>query len=218
MQSTLPATEHLARLAVSVLVVDDRAADRAAVAGTLAGAPQIAAVTAVATAAAALAAVLADPPDVVIVEHRLPDRDGLALARKLKNLTVPPRVLMRCARHDARLAVAALICGADGVVEAGQTAAELRAAVLTLAGGGRLDSALAPEVMRGVSTLLDAADVPILGMLLNGVAPAEIAAILAISRGRLEARRHAILDRLLAPRRSASRHLARRLSPAGVAT
>jgi len=197
MDRTTTQAEHRARR-LRVLVVADGAPAREAIASALGYAE----ITAVATARAAIVAAIVAEHGVAVIDHRLPDVDALALVRKLKNLPRPPRVLLFSPGGDPHLALAALVCGADGIADGG----ELSQAVMAVTAGGRRHPALAPDTMREVAARLDATDAPILGMLMNAVPPGEIAAVLGISRGRLEARRHAILERLLALR---SAHRAR---------
>ena len=59
-----------------------------------------------------------------------------------------------------------------------------------------ISQALDARALRAIGERLDAADLPILGMLSHGVAPAEIAVTLGLEPEWLEARRWAMLSRL----------------------
>lgn len=82
---------------VRVLVVDDHPDVRAAVSAMLA-AGGFAVIGAVATGAEALAASAEGAPDVVVLDIRLPDLDGFAVAERLAALPAPPAVVLVSSR------------------------------------------------------------------------------------------------------------------------
>jgi len=84
----------------SVLVVDDDPAFRRVAHGLLASFG-LAVAGEAGTAAAALAAAAALRPDPALVDVRLPDRDGVALARELTALPWHPRVVLTSNNADA---------------------------------------------------------------------------------------------------------------------
>ncbi len=73
---------------------------------------------------------------VVLVDLRLPDRDGCALCRELKLLRHPPRVLVLTSFGDEADMVAAFAAGADGYVLKTSADDVLVAAIVTVATGG----------------------------------------------------------------------------------
>src|SRR3954452_17121723 len=193
-----------------VLVVDDHAAVRAGVQAVLAREPDLQPIGGASSADQALDKARARRPDVAVVDHRLEAGDGLTLTRKLKALPDPPAVLVYSAHADASLTVAAVVAGADGVVGKGADADHLCDAIRVVADGGSVRPKLLPSTLRSSAQRLDTADVPILGMLVHRTPPAEIARVLDMTEGRLDARRWAMLRRLTGRERHASTR-ARRL-------
>ena len=82
---------------VRVLVVDDHPDVRAAISAMLA-AGGFAVVGAVGTGAEALAGAAESAPDVVVLDIRLPDLDGFAVAEGLAALPAPPAVVLVSSR------------------------------------------------------------------------------------------------------------------------
>jgi DNA-binding NarL/FixJ family response regulator len=194
------------RWPIRVLVVDDHPAVRAGVRELLAAQPDIPTVTAVANARDAMSAARAQPFDVAIVDYHLPDRNGLALTRQLHTLPAPPRVLIYSAFADTSLAVAALVAGADGICDKSRADTDLCHAIRAVAGGVPVLPAMRPQAMRAITARMETDDLPILAMLVGRVAPEDIAHVLGISLGWLEARRWAILQRLTEHARSRGTH------------
>lgn len=172
---------------IRVLAVDDHPALQAGLLTVLRGEPGIVPCGAVGTAADALAGMERDP-DVVLVDYQLPDEDGLELCRRLKLLAEPPRVLIYSAHADARLVIPARLAGADGMVDKGAPADLLFEAIRTVAKGGTVFPPPGRDLLEESGELVEAGDLPILGMLLEGVAPAEAAEALGLEREALDAR------------------------------
>jgi len=187
-------------LAMRVLVVDDHPAVRAGVRGLLLAQRDVASVTAVPNARDAVAAAREQEFDVAVVDYHLPDRDGLSLTRQLNSLANAPGVLLYSAFADTQLAVAALVAGAGGICSKERGDLDLWDAVRAVAAGVPALPAIRPDAMRAIGSALDEEDLPIVAMLIDRVAPEEIAVMLGVSRGWLEARRWAILQQLMEPR------------------
>lgn len=198
---------------IRVLIIDDHPAIRAGVAGVLAAEPDIEPVAMVATAREALIEAGRASLDVAIVDYHLPDRDGLSLALQLKALPDPPAVLIYSAFADARLRMGASIAGADALASKDCPADELCATVRVVANGGCSLPAIPAEVLSAVASRLEVEDLPILGMLVNRIAPAEVAEVLGISSEWLEMRRWAILQRIASPDRHPDAGTSTRLRP-----
>jgi DNA-binding NarL/FixJ family response regulator len=182
---------------IRVLVVDDHPAVRYGVTRLIAEQPDMAVIASAATADSALA--VGETVDVAVLDYHLGARDGLWLTRRLKRLDQPPRVLIYSAFADQVLAVAVTIAGADGLLGKGTLVDELSIAIRRLAGGRQSLPAVKSPVANSLRSRLNSGEQAVFGMLLHGIAPAEIAEALAITPGELEVRRSMIL-RSLSPR------------------
>ena len=202
-QQTLPtngnmpsARRHSNNQVLRVLVVDDHPAVRVGLRQLIAAEPGLTLVAAVATAREGLAQAIALSPRVAIVDHRLPDHDGLTLTRRLKTLPEPPGVLVYSAYADPMMVIGAIVAGADGVAAKTARSDQICDAVRAIADGKPALPPVSLTALRRIAVLLDAGDTPILGMLVHGTPPSEIAEVLAISQDWLDARRWAILQHL----------------------
>lgn len=189
-----PGTGPLAR--TRLLVVDDHAAVRAGLRELLGDHDDLHVVAAVATAEAGLQVAERERIDVALVDYQLGGRNGLWLSRKLKRLWDPPAVLIYSAYADGVLAAAAIVAEADAIVSKGRIGIDLVDAVRRVASGDRHVPPLPPRVADSLRRRLDHEEQAIFGMLLAGMAPAEVAATLGLSRGGLESRLGSLLRRI----------------------
>jgi DNA-binding NarL/FixJ family response regulator len=113
------------RILTRVLIVDDHPALRAGLATVLRMEPGMVVVGAASRASEAVRKVKLSWPEVVLVDYQLPDADGLALCQQLKVIAESPAVLIYSAYADGSLAIAAMVAGADGLVNKAAPAAEL---------------------------------------------------------------------------------------------
>lgn len=181
---------------IRVLLVDDHPAVRDRLTGVIAADPRLSPVASAATARDALMHARHLHPDVVVVDYYLPDQDGLALAHRLKTFEPPPAVLVYSAFADPAMAIGAIVAGADGVASKGTASDELRHVIRRIADGGRWMPEITPAALRRMAARLDPEDAPILGMLVHGTPPMEIAEVLGIGEEWLDARRWAMLQQL----------------------
>jgi DNA-binding NarL/FixJ family response regulator len=181
-----------------VLLVDDHPAVRAGLTSVLRGEPGIVVVGAVARAAEAVAKLTITWPDVVIVDYRLPDSDGLALCQQLKAMPDPPAILVFSAFADGSLAVAAQIAGAEGLVNKAASPYELIDAVRAIRRGTMIWPLPSPAVTAEVATAIDEEDLPILGMILNGTTRAEVSDVLNLTEAEISSRIAAMVKRIMA--------------------
>jgi DNA-binding NarL/FixJ family response regulator len=180
----------------SVIVVDDHAAVREGLRAMLEADPALRVTGVAGEAREALTLTREAPADVVVLDRHLPDDDGLSLCLRLKARAAPPRVLIYSAYADERLLVLAMIAGADALVDKAADPEDLAAIVRALGRGERFEWRASPSALEAVGSRLDPEDLPVLGMLVHGTRPADIAQTLRMSDAWLVARRWAMLSRL----------------------
>ena len=185
----------------TLLIVDDHPAVRAGLAALIAPEPDLRVVATAADAEAALARAEEHRPDVALIDFHLPGEDGLELCLRLDGVAPRPRRVLYSAFADELLAVLAIVAGADALVPKSSDPEQLLETLLTVAVGQRIAMTPSRTAMTTVSAALEPADLPVLGMLIHGTPPAEVADTLAMSPDWLLARRWAILQRL-SPRRT----------------
>jgi DNA-binding NarL/FixJ family response regulator len=179
-----------------LLIVDDHSAVLAGLRELLAAEPDFELVAAVASAEAAVSVAEREPVDVAVVDYQLGGRSGLWLSRKLKRLSEPPAVLIYSAYTDGVLAAAAVVAEADGIVSKAKLGGELCQAIRHLAAGRRQLPPLSPRLADSLRRRLDQQEQAIFGMLLAGIEPAEVAAILGLPAVALESELWKMLRRL----------------------
>jgi len=172
-----------------VLVVEDHRMVAESLAGALRSTPGIDVLGVVSTAAAAVRAVSENPPDVVLMDYRLPDGDGIETARRLQVEHSATRVVILTASDDHALMLAAIEAGCAGYVTKDRSLEELVAAVRAAHAGTTL---LSPDLLmrlvgRRASDLrqlgddLTVRETEVLTMLAVGRSNAAIAGELGIS-------------------------------------
>ena len=135
--------------AVRVLLVDDDPLVRSGLKMLLAGAEQVDVVGEVDDGRGVLAAVDSQHPDVVLMDIRMPQLDGIAATRLLRELPAAPAVLVLTTFQADELVLGALRAGAAGFLVKDTPPAELVRAIEAVHSG---DSVLSPTVTR---TLVD---------------------------------------------------------------
>ena len=130
-----------------VLVVDDDDLMRAGLAELLSNDPTIEIVGQASTGRQAIARVPSLAPDVVLMDVRMPDVDGIAATRELARVAPAARVLILTTFEQDDYVFGALRAGASGFLVKRTRPEELIAAVHTIAAG---DSLLSPSVTRRV--------------------------------------------------------------------
>jgi two-component system nitrate/nitrite response regulator NarL len=97
---------------------------------------------------AALEAIRRERPDVALVDHEMPDVDGLGVVRATARDGLPTRVLLLSAHTDSGIVFQALEAGAAGYLSKDARRAEIVQAVLDVARG---KTVVPPEVAAGLA-------------------------------------------------------------------
>jgi DNA-binding NarL/FixJ family response regulator len=123
------------RQPVRVVIVDDEQLVRMALRLIIDGEPDLTVVAEAADGNAALTVVEQHCPDVVLMDIRMPGRDGLSATRELLSRPAPPRVLMLTTFDSDDLVLGALNAGALGFVFKDTQPSQVIEAVRTVAKG-----------------------------------------------------------------------------------
>ncbi len=166
---------------IRVAVVDDHHAVRLGLRAALEHEPDLEPVGEATTARELPPLLYRTSPDVVIIDYRLPDDDGLTLCRRVKSDPPAPAVLLHSAFAEDWITLPAILAGADGVVHKGAPGRELAEAIRIVAGGGQAMPDLLPEFLSAASEAIDVENRPILGMLAHGTPLADVANTLRLS-------------------------------------
>ncbi len=131
-------------MTVRVLVADDQALLRAGLSGIVETAPDLTVVGEAATGSEAVAQVATLRPDVVLMDIRMPEMDGLAATRAI-TAAGPTKVLILTTFDLDEYVYAALRGGASGFLLKDTPPADLHAAIRVVAAGEAL---LSPGITR----------------------------------------------------------------------
>jgi DNA-binding NarL/FixJ family response regulator len=135
-------------------------------------------------------------PDVVLLEHHLPDGDGLSLCRRLKALPRSPRVVLYTADPDGDRVLLARVACADGLVDKAAAPARLFEAVRVVARGGTALPPLEPETMEAAAQRIDPEDLALMAMLVDGTSASDAADALRLDPRKVGRRIERLLGRL----------------------
>lgn len=178
---------------IKVLVVDDHPAVRAGLQALIGAEPDMRATGEASDEFTLLSAVRRFEPDVVLLDYKLPGTNGIVLCRRLKAQLNAPKVIIYSSFVTASMAVPARIAGADALLDKAVAPRDLSTAIRSVIRGEAAIPQLSPEAMSLAADLMQARDLPILGMLANDVTPREIAETLDISVEELDHRTEGIL-------------------------
>jgi DNA-binding NarL/FixJ family response regulator len=132
-------------MAVRVLLVDDDALVRAGLRMILSSADDLEVIGEADDGAAAVRAVTADRPDVVLMDIRMPEVDGIAATERLRALPDPPQVIVLTTFHADDYVLRALRAGAGGFLLKDTAPAEIINAIRLVHAG---EAMLSPSVTR----------------------------------------------------------------------
>jgi DNA-binding NarL/FixJ family response regulator len=130
---------------IRVLLVDDDALVRAGLRMILSSAEDLDLVGEVDDGARAVAAVREHRPDVVLMDIRMPEMDGITATAALRRLDAPPQVIVLNTFQADEQVLSALRVGASGFLLKDTPPAEILNAVRLVAAG---DAMLSPSVTR----------------------------------------------------------------------
>lgn len=139
---------------ISILLADDHPALREGLRQTLDTSAGIRVVGAASTAGEARALLHACQPDVLLLDIRLPDEDGLMLLREIRAEGVSTQVVIFTAYGDDASVVAALQAGAAGYLNKDIATPELVTAIKAAAAGRRVFSPAIAARLKGREGLL----------------------------------------------------------------
>ena len=130
---------------IRVLLVDDDALVRAGLRMILSSSEEIEVVGEAADGTDAVAAVQAHRPDVVLMDIRMPEMDGIAATSALRRLPTPPHVIVLTTFQADEHVLSAVRAGADGFLLKDTPPAEIVQAVRLVTAG---EAMLSPSVTR----------------------------------------------------------------------
>ena len=137
-------------------------------------------------------------PAVVLLEHHLPDGDGLSLTRRLKALSPAPQVIIYTADPDRALVLLARVAGADGLVDKAAAPDELFEATRVVARGATWLPPLEAHDLDAAAHRIDPEDLALLAMLVDGTPVVDAADTLRLDRRNVGRRIERMLGRLRA--------------------
>jgi DNA-binding NarL/FixJ family response regulator len=184
---------------IRVALVDDHYAVRLGVAAAVDAQAGMMPVGAAACAGEVPALLRQTAPDVLVVDYRLPDEDGLSLCLRLRRGAGSPALLVHSAFADDWLTLPALVAGADGILNKGSTGFQLTQAIREVARGRSAMPTVAPGLLIAANEAVDPEDQGILGMLVHGLPADEICHVAGLTAAGLHARRERMLCALRTP-------------------
>ena len=136
-----------ARKRVTVVVADDHPLYRDGVVRALSASGQVDIVGEAADGRSALAQIQEHRPDVALIDYKLPDLDGVAVANAVVRDELPTRVLLVSAFTDSGVVYHALETGAAGFVSKEARREQIVDAVLACARG---ENVVPPDIASGL--------------------------------------------------------------------
>jgi DNA-binding NarL/FixJ family response regulator len=192
---------------VQVLLVDDQAVIRDGLKAMLSTAPGIAVAGEARDGQEAIALVRQCSPDVILMDIRMPDMDGLEVTRRLRDLRAPASVIMLTMYQDIEYLLKAINCGAAGYLVKDVDADTLITTIQTVAAGGSIiEPQLLRTLLRRIGTIpavreqraekLTRREEDVLILLGKGLSNREIADQLVLSMETVKSHVSAILSKL----------------------
>ena len=190
---------------ITCLIVDDHEVVREGLRLALSRAPNIRVVGEASDGSSAIALAERRKPDVIVMDIRMPDMDGLEATKLLTEKVTSAAVLLFTAFSERMLLSRGLESGARGyILKETPHATLLRAIEKVARGEGFVDPALMPTFLNGKDRddMLTAREREILQLLANGMSNSDVAAKLFISSETVKSHVRHILTKLEADTRT----------------
>ena len=194
---------------IRVVLVDDQTLVRRGIRSLLELAGDIEIVAEAADGEEGVATILRERPDVVLLDVRMPRKDGLEVLRELQGARALPPTVLLTTFDDDEVLLEAVKAGARGYLLKDVSLEQLTDAIRSVAGGGTMiRPALTERVLRGLEHVrrdFDALDPPdpltkreveILRLMAGGYSNREIADALGTAEGTVKNHASSILSKL----------------------
>ena len=196
-----------------ILIVDDQELFRDSLSIIMKSSDEIEVTGAVASVDEALASIRETMPDAVLMDIRMPGKDGVEGTRLIKNRYPNVKVIVLTTFDDDEYVYGALKYGASGYLLKGCSKAELMKAIhLALSGGAMINPEIATKVIRQFSEMarrediiqvsdeladqLNESEIKIIQVVGRGLSNREISATLYLSEGTVRNYISSILTKL----------------------
>ena len=192
-------------MTIRVVLIEDHRMVREALCEVLKKVPDIEIVGEAGDAREGLDQAIALAPDVVVLDIRLPDVNGIEVAARLKDAGVAAKVVALSAFADKRFVTAMLRAGASGYVTKSAAGTELVRAIRAVAAGhgyfspdiaGALASEMRDRPLAGEAVPLARREREVLRLIAEGVRSPAIAEQLHVTVGTVEVHRRNIMRKL----------------------
>jgi membrane-associated protein len=192
-----------AAAAIRVAVLDDHPAMRAGLEAILASAPDLRFVGAAVGEEDLWMLFEREQPRVLVLDLHHPGRDGLALCVEIKLTQAPPAIVLYTAAPHPEVGIAAMIAGADAILNKTSPAAALLDAIRFCVIPSTDPRPVSPQLTARAAARLDPSDHAIFAMRLNGTPPTEIADTLSLPVPAVSRQITQIAEQLATPARPA---------------
>jgi DNA-binding NarL/FixJ family response regulator len=194
---------------IRVVLVDDQTLVRRGIRSLLELAGDVAIAAEAGDGDEGLTAIAREQPDVVLLDVRMPKKDGLAVLRDLQARGGGPPVILLTTFDDDEVLLEGMKAGAKGYLLKDVSLEQLTAAIRTVAGGGTMiRPAVTERVLRGLEHVrrdfdalsppdpLTRREVEILRLMAGGYSNREIAEALGTAEGTIKNHASSILSKL----------------------